>query len=64
LRAKGFQIIPEGDRLVLSLPGGGGMGSPTTRHPALVARDVRDGLVSAAAAERDYAVRRIDGPRR
>ena len=28
LRPKGFQIIPDGDRLVLELPGGGGMGDP------------------------------------
>jgi N-methylhydantoinase B len=56
LRAKGFQIIPDGDRLVLSLPGGGGMGNPAERNPALVARDVRDGLVSAGSAGRDYRV--------
>jgi N-methylhydantoinase B len=50
LRGKGFQVIPEGDRLVLELPGGGGMGDPALRNPALLARDVRDGLVSAEAA--------------
>jgi N-methylhydantoinase B len=37
-------------------PGGGGFGDPHTRDPARVLRDVRDGVVSAAAAERDYAV--------
>ncbi len=47
LRPKGFQIIPDGDRLVLELAGGGGMGDPAERDPALVARDVRDGLVTA-----------------
>lgn len=56
LRTKGFQIIPDGERLLLQLPGGGGMGDPKLRDPALVARDVRDGLVSAEAALRDYAV--------
>ena len=56
LRTKGLQIIPDGDRLVLSLPGGGGMGDPYERDPAVVARDVRDGLVSTAAARRDYKV--------
>ncbi|MBN8873427.1 MAG: hydantoinase B/oxoprolinase family protein [Rhodospirillales bacterium] len=56
LRTKGFQIIPDGERLVLELPGGGGMGDPTTRDPALVARDVRDGLVSAANARALYKV--------
>ncbi|MBV9736114.1 MAG: hydantoinase B/oxoprolinase family protein [Acidisphaera sp.] len=56
LRTKGFQIIPDGDRLLLSLPGGGGMGDPTTRDPALVARDVRDGLVSEEQARQRYKV--------
>ena len=37
-------------------PGGGGYGDPRTRDPARVLRDVRDGIVSRAAAERDYAV--------
>jgi N-methylhydantoinase B len=54
LRAKGFQIIPEGDRLVLLLPGGGGMGDPSERDPAAIARDIADGLVSPDAALRDY----------
>jgi N-methylhydantoinase B len=46
LRTKGLQIIPDGDRLVLELPGGAGMGDPAERDPARIARDVRDGLVS------------------
>ena len=50
LRTKGLQVIPDGDRLILELPGGAGMGDPAARDPALVARDVRDGLVSAANA--------------
>jgi len=54
LRAKGFQIIPEGDRLVLLLPGGGGMGDPVERDREAIARDVADGLVSPEAAARDY----------
>ncbi|MGH6950384.1 MAG: hydantoinase B/oxoprolinase family protein, partial [Vitreimonas sp.] len=37
-------------------PGGGGYGDPFTREPARVLRDVRDGVISIAAAERDYAV--------
>jgi len=56
LRTKGFQIIPDGDRLLLHLPGGGGMGDPATRDPRLVARDVRGGLVSVAAARTLYKV--------
>lgn len=37
-------------------PGGGGFGDPMTRDPARVLRDVRDGIVSKQAAERDYGV--------
>ncbi len=56
LRTKGFQIIPKGRRLLLKLPGGGGMGDPKDRDPALVQRDVEDGLVSPEAARRTYGV--------
>ncbi len=56
LRTKGFQVIPDGERLILELPGGGGMGDPATRDPVAVARDVRDGLVSAEVARGTYKV--------
>jgi N-methylhydantoinase B len=56
LRTKGFQVIPDGDRLILKLPGGGGMGDPAERDPALIARDVRDGLVSRKDALLLYKV--------
>jgi len=56
LRTKGLQIIPDGDRLVLELPGGAGMGSPTERDPALVASDVRNELVSVDNARSLYKV--------
>jgi N-methylhydantoinase B len=56
LRTKGFQVIPDGERLLLHLPGGGGMGEAAARDPALVARDVRDQLVSAQAARSLYRV--------
>ncbi len=45
LRTKGYLVIPAGDRLVLELPGGGGMGAPEERDPALMERDRRDGLI-------------------
>ena len=45
LRTKGYQVIPAGDRLVLELPGGGGMGSAGERDPALKDLDRRNGLV-------------------
>jgi N-methylhydantoinase B len=56
LRTKGFQVIPDGERLILELPGGAGMGDPGLRDPALVARDVRDGLVSVENARMLYKV--------
>jgi N-methylhydantoinase B len=54
LRAKGRQTVPAGDRLILEMPGGGGYGAPHDRDPALVARDLRDQLISPEAARRVY----------
>lgn len=56
LKVKGLQIIPSGDRLIVEMPGGGGYGDPFTRDPALVARDVRYGLIEPEQAEADYGV--------
>jgi N-methylhydantoinase B len=54
LRTKGFQIIPDGERLILELPGGGGMGDPKTRDRAAVAADLRNGLITLAQARDTY----------
>ena len=43
-------------RMIANTPGGGGWGDPFARPPELVLRDVRDGVVSRAAAARDYGV--------
>lgn len=56
LRSKGRQTVPAGARLVLEMPGGGGMGPPAEREVEAVVRDVLDGLVSVEAARRDYRV--------
>jgi N-methylhydantoinase B len=56
LKPKGFQVIPAGDRLVVEMPGGGGIGDPVTREPERVAADVRAGLVSATKARETYLV--------
>ena len=45
-----------GDSFRLDTPGGGGYGDPLTRQPERVLLDVRDGALSAEAAERDYGV--------
>ena len=48
--------IRAGQRVRLETPGGGGWGDPHEREAARVARDVRLGYISAAAARRDYHV--------
>jgi hypothetical protein len=56
LKPKGLQIVPPGERLVVEMPGGGGMGPAHARDPEAVRRDVRLGYLSAEAAKRDYGV--------
>ena len=56
LQPKGLQVVPAGERLVIEMPGGGGIGLAAERDPAAVRRDVRLGYLSAAAAKREYGV--------
>jgi N-methylhydantoinase B len=56
LRGKGQQTVPKGDRVIISMPGGGGLGDPRQRDIAAVADDVRLGLVTPDAARQDYGV--------
>jgi N-methylhydantoinase B len=56
LRGKGQQTVPKGDRVVIEMPGGGGLGDPRHRPVERVLADVRAGLVSREAAARDYGV--------
>ncbi|MXN17874.1 hydantoinase B/oxoprolinase family protein [Pseudooceanicola sp. GBMRC 2024] len=48
LRPKGWQHVPEGRRLVLNLPGGGGFGAPDRRDPGARAEDLKKGYLSGA----------------
>jgi N-methylhydantoinase B len=48
--------LREGDTFRLDTPGGGGHGDPLARDPAHVLADVREGAVSAQAAEGAYGV--------
>ena len=48
--------IRQGQKVRLETPGGGGFGDPATRDPARVARDVRLGYVSRAAALDTYKI--------
>jgi N-methylhydantoinase B/oxoprolinase/acetone carboxylase alpha subunit len=54
-------VLTRGDELYYRAPGGAGFGSPAERDPAAIREDVREGYVSAEAAERDYGVIWIDG---
>jgi N-methylhydantoinase B len=54
LQAKGRQTIPAGDRLVVEMPGGGGIGEPRERDRARLATDVAEGRVSEEVAKRVY----------
>jgi N-methylhydantoinase B len=56
LRGMGQQTVPKKDRLIISMPGGGGLGNPRKRTAATVADDVRQGFISSTAARRDYGV--------
>jgi N-methylhydantoinase B len=56
LRGMGQQTVPKKNRLIISMPGGGGLGSPRKRPAATVAEDVRQGFISSDAAKRDYGV--------
>jgi len=54
LNSKGYQEIPAGDRLVVMTPGGAGIGWPTERDRARVARDLADELIGRETAEKIY----------
>lgn len=54
LAGKGRDVVPAGAMLVLETPGGGGIGDPRARPQEKVVADVRAGLVSPGAAQRDY----------
>lgn len=57
LKGKGSRVhVPAGQRVVLTLPGGGGYGPAKNRDPQKVRDDVRNGYVSAATARETYGV--------
>jgi N-methylhydantoinase B len=56
LRGMGVQTVPKSDRIVIRMPGGGGLGNPRKRPAGAVAEDVRLGFISSEAARRDYGV--------
>ena len=56
LRGKGRQKVPNGARLVLSLPGGGGFGDPSGRPHDKVRADLAAGYVTRVQARADYGL--------
>ena len=56
LRAKGRQFVPNGRRLILELPGGGGFGDPKNRAIEAIMADVENGYVSVEKAKEDYGL--------
>ncbi|MEX0280035.1 MAG: hydantoinase B/oxoprolinase family protein [Arenibacterium sp.] len=54
LAAKGRQLVKNGQRLRLSLPGGGGYGAPEGRSREEVALDLAAGFITAEQAKTDY----------
>ncbi|MFK7869042.1 MAG: hydantoinase B/oxoprolinase family protein [Roseobacter sp.] len=54
LRSKGRQLVKNGQRLKLSLPGGGGYGAAKDRAHSDIAADLRAGLITAEQAKNDY----------
>jgi N-methylhydantoinase B len=56
LKPKGLAVVPRGDRLVVEMPGGGGMGTPRERDPDAVRRDVQMQYISRDAAQTEYGV--------
>jgi N-methylhydantoinase B len=57
---KSVAPLAPGGTLTISFAGGGGHGDPARRDPFVIARDLEDGLVTADAAEREYAFPRTD----
>ena len=47
-------LLKAGEGFLLQSAGGGGYGDPHKRDRAALARDIAEGYISPAAAERDY----------
>ena len=48
--------VPEGTILFQQAGGGGGYGNPYLRHPAQVAQEVKNRIISVEKAKEDYGV--------
>lgn len=57
LKSKGRQLIKNGQRLKLSLPGGGGYGNPNARSDEQLKSDIENGFISREQAQSDYGIK-------
>ncbi len=60
LPGKGRSTVPQGARVMLAFPGGGGYGDPKQRDRAAVIRDVRLGYISETVARQVYGATEAD----
>ena len=51
---KAVHTVPPGDRLVVELPGGGGLGDPRRRDPERIRADLEAGYITPEGARRDF----------
>ena len=56
LPSKGAFHAPAGSVITMATPGSGGFGPPAERDHAAIARDLREGYVSAAHLEGEYGI--------
>jgi N-methylhydantoinase B len=56
LPGKGAFSAPAGSIIEMTTPGSGGFGPPAARDRAAIGRDLLDGYVSTASAQRDYGI--------
>jgi N-methylhydantoinase B len=64
LPSKGAFAAPAGAVVDMITPGSGGFGPPAERDPRAIGRDLLDGYVSNAAAQRHYGIANPDNLRR
>ena len=60
LKGKGKQFIPNGLKVKLAFPGGGGFGNVTKREKSLIKRDLALGYISEESAKTDYKLSQVE----